>query len=203
MDRTTVRAVEAMTHMGLDVEAGALLLVQFDSADAARLAVGAGDTLRNLGATEVAVTSDLDEGDQFLHARRMALPSLERLGSVMLDDVCVPTTSLGLQVEAVESIAIERGVTIGTFGHAGDRNLHPTIVFDAGNVAESAAAVAAFDDIVQVTMSLGGSITGKHGVGLLKQPYVERAIGAHERRLMREVKAVFDPDGLLYPGKAY
>jgi D-lactate dehydrogenase (cytochrome)/glycolate oxidase len=203
MDRTTIRAVEATTHMGLDVDAGALVLVQFDSGDAEALAEHAAVSMDRAGATDVVFTADVDEGEQFLHARRMALVSLERLGTTMLDDVCVPTTLLGALVEAVEAISERWGVTIGTFGHAGDGNLHPTIVFDADLASQRTAALAAFDDIVEATMSLGGSITGEHGVGLLKAPYLDRAIGDRERRLMRDIKGVFDPEGLLNPGKGY
>ena len=203
MDRTTIGAVEATVHMGLDIEAGALLLVQFDTDDAADKAASSCKIVRNSGASEVASTTDPHEGEQFLHARRMALPSLERLGATILDDVCVPTPSIGPLVEAIEEISRHRGVTIATFGHAGDGNLHPTIVFDGASTATRQAAMAAFDDIVEATMVLGGSITGEHGVGLLKQAYMDRAIGTHERDLMRRIKSVFDPAGLLNPGKGY
>ena len=134
-----------------------------------------------------------------LLARRLALPALERLGPTLLDDVAVPKPALPQLITRIEEIARVRELVIGTFGHAGDGNLHPTIVFDA---ASEDRAYAAFDDIVQATLALDGTITGEHGVGTLKTPFLTAMVGQAERDLMRRIKLAFDPNGILNPGKA-
>jgi glycolate oxidase len=202
LDRTTLRAVEDMTRMGLDADTGALLLLQCDGADAAAQAQRCADACERAGAGYVAATDDVAEGEALLAARRAAYPALERLGTTQLDDVAVPVPRVPDLVRAVERIAEQCGVVIGTFGHAGDGNLHPTIVYDATNRSQVQAAREAFDRIVDATLALGGTLTGEHGVGLLKQPYLDRQLGAAERALMARIKAAFDPAGLLNPGKA-
>ena len=202
LDGTTLRAVEEMTHMGLR-EAGALLLLQCDGADAAAEAQRCADACGHAGASYVAVTDDRDEGEALLGARRAAYPALERLGTTLLDDVCVPVPRVPDLVRVVEQVAQDTGVVIGTFGHAGDGNLHPTVVYDATDPAQVDAARRAFDAICDAALALGGTLTGEHGVGLLKQPYLSRQIGAPERALMTRVKAAFDPAGILNPGKGY
>jgi D-lactate dehydrogenase (cytochrome)/glycolate oxidase len=202
MDRTTVRAVNAMTRMGLDEEAGAVLLAQFDGADAATRAERCAELAASFGA-EAFATDDPDEGWALMEARRAALPALERLGATLLDDVCVGVHRLPALIAAVEEIAARHGVTIGTFGHAADGNLHPTIVYDAADAAGQEAARAAFDELLGVALDLGGTITGEHGVGSLKAPYVVRQVGAAERDLMVRIKAAFDPAGILNPGRGF
>jgi len=201
LDRTTVAAVEAMTHMGLDAGTGALLLLQCDGADAAEQARLCALACERAGASYVASTDDVAEGEALLAARRAAYPALEQLGTTLLDDVSVPVPRVPDLVRAVEQIAQQCGVLIGTFGHAGDGNLHPTIVYDATDPAQVRAANDAFERIVTATLALGGTLTGEHGVGLLKQPYLDRQLGSAERALMARIKAAFDPAGLLNPGK--
>ncbi len=197
MDRTTIGAVERATRMGLDTGAGALLIVQTDEPDPD--AALARYTAACAKATDLTSTTDPAEGEQFLAARRQALPALERLGPTLLDDVAVPRSALAPMIAAIQETAERHAVTIGTFGHAGDGNLHPTIVFAPD--AEPAAR-AAFADIVRAALSLGGTITGEHGVGTLKTPFLTEMVGATERALMSRVKAAFDPVGILNPGKA-
>ncbi len=201
LDRTTVAAVEAMTSMGLDTGTGALLLLQCDGSDATAEAQRCVAACEQAGAAYVATTDDAVEGEALLAARRAAYPALERLGTTLLDDVCVPVPRVPDLVRAVEQIAAECGVVIGTFGHAGDGNLHPTVVYDATDHAQVRAAQRAFEQIVEAALALGGTLTGEHGVGLLKQPYLDRQLGAAERALMGRIKAAFDPAGLLNPGK--
>jgi len=201
MDRTTVAAVERLTNMGLDTAAGAMVLMQFDSVDSAEVASACEAVCRAHGARDVMHTDDLDEGKQLLAARRMALPALERMGRTMLDDVAVPIPALPAMLARVPEIAARHDVVIGTFGHAGDGNLHPTIVFPRGDDAALARAAAAFDEIVLAALDLGGTISGEHGVGSLKRPYLARMHGSAERALMLRIKAAFDPQGILNPGK--
>jgi glycolate oxidase subunit GlcD len=202
MDRTTVRAVNAMTRMGLDEEAGAVLLAQFDGADAAVRGERCAQLAASFGADAFA-TDDPGEGAALMAARRAALPALERLGATLLDDVCVGVHRLPALIAVIEEIAARHGVTIGTFGHAADGNLHPTIVYDPADRAGQEAARAAFDELLGAALALGGTITGEHGVGSLKAPYVVRQVGAAERELMARIKAAFDPAGILNPGRGF
>jgi D-lactate dehydrogenase (cytochrome)/glycolate oxidase len=201
MDRTTVGAVEAMTRMGLDTDAAALLIVQSDSPNAAEEIGRCAKACAAAGATYVAQTSDPDEGEQLLAARRGALPALERLGATLLDDIAVPKPSIPAMLDRIERIAVRHDVVVGTFGHAGDGNLHPTLVFDAADPASVATARRAFDDIVHAAIELCGTVTGEHGVGSLKIPYLDDMVGEVEHRLMARVKAAFDPHGILNPGR--
>jgi glycolate oxidase len=202
MDRTTVRAVEDMTHMDLDVDAAAFVLVQSDASDAAVAVAECEAICKRHEAKSVLCTADVEEGKLLLTARRMALPALERKGTTLLDDVAVPKPAIPAMLAKIAEIGTARGLVIGTFGHAGDGNLHPTIVFDARDETSSANAYAAFDEIVRAAMGLGGSITGEHGVGTLKRDYLTAMVGEAERALMAKIKAAFDPRGILNPGKA-
>ncbi|CAM2961675.1 FAD-binding protein [Prescottella defluvii] len=203
MDRTTIAAVNDMTRMGLDETAGALLLIQCDGGDSAAEAARCAAACTAAGATEVYDTADPAEGEEFMQARRVALTALERRGSTLLDDLAVPVPQLPAMLAAIEATAARHDVLIGTFGHAADGNLHPTIVFDAADTAATTRARAAFDDLVAACLDLGGSITGEHGVGILKEPYMESMVGATERELMAGIKSVFDPTGILNPGRGF
>ncbi|WAM11961.1 FAD-binding oxidoreductase [Rhodococcus sp. JS3073] len=201
MDRTTIAAVNDMTHMGLDESAGALLLIQCDGRDSTAEARICAQACADAGATEVYDTDDPVEGEAFMQARRVALTALERRGSTLLDDLSVPVHRLPEMLQAIEGIATRYELTIGTFGHAADGNLHPTIVFDASDSEQSARALQSFDEMVVECLALGGSISGEHGIGVLKEPYMEAMVGATERELMARVKEAFDPTGILNPGR--
>ncbi|MFC9769045.1 FAD-binding oxidoreductase [Rhodococcus jostii] len=202
MDRTTISAVNDMTHMGLDQTAGALLLIQCDGDAAPAEAQRSADACRAAAATELYVSTDPAEGDALMQARSVALTALERRGSTLLDDLAVPVPRLPHMLDAITRIADHHHLLIGTFGHAADGNLHPTIVFDAADPDATERAHQAFDEMVARCLALGGSITGEHGVGDLKRRYLEPMIGSVERSLMAEVKAAFDPTGILNPGRA-
>ncbi|HZI05999.1 MAG TPA: FAD-linked oxidase C-terminal domain-containing protein, partial [Archangium sp.] len=203
MDRTTVRAVEAARPMGLDVNAAALLLARSDAggeqgvAECTRMAA----ICEAVGATFLAHSSDEAEGELLMGARRFAFPALERQGSTLLDDVGVSLSRIPDLLAEVEHIAGQRGVLIGTFGHAGDGNMHPTIVFDQNDPDAVARARAAFDDILHAVLELGGTITGEHGVGSLKRPFIARQLGPETHRLHLAIKSAMDPLGILNPGK--
>lgn len=202
MDRTTVAAVDRMTNMGLDLTADALVVARSDASDAAQVALACAAICRDAGASDVLTTDDQDEGDALLAARRMALPALERLGRTLLDDVAVPLAELPALLARIPEIAARHELVIGTFGHAGDGNLHPTIVFPPGDPAAARRAMDAFDEIVRAALELGGTISGEHGIGSLKLPFLAHQLGAPERALMARIKAAFDPRGILNPGKA-
>jgi glycolate oxidase len=203
MDRATVRAVEKHRPLGLDADAAVLLLARSDAggeqgvAECARMAAAC----EAAGSTFLAQSSDEAEGELLMGARRYAFTALEKEGTTLLDDVCVPLARLADLLAAVEGIAAERRVLIGTFGHAGDGNMHPTLVFNREDPDEVARAQAAFDDILRVVLELGGTITGEHGVGLLKRPFLAKQLGPESMRLHHTLKAALDPLGILNPGK--
>lgn len=202
LDRTTIRAVDDLARMGLDRDAAALVVAQSDAGSG----VAETDEIRRhcaeAGATFVAVSTDPDEADMLLQARRLAYPALEQRGATLLDDVAVPVGRIAELLAAVEVIAEETGTVIGTFGHAGDGNMHPTVVFDRDDEGSVAAAREAFRRIISSALDLGGTITGEHGVGLLKQPYLGDALDETARWMHRRIKQALDPDGILNPGKA-
>jgi glycolate oxidase len=156
---------------------------------------------RGLGALDVAQASDAAESAMLLEARRLVGPALDRLGVTLVDDVAVPRERLAELLVGTEAIAAEQGVLVACPGHVGDGNMHPTVVFERGDPGAEARAVAAFEAIMALGLSLGGTITGEHGVGLLKREWLRRELGEVGSRLHRELKAVFDPQGILNPGK--
>jgi glycolate oxidase len=201
MDHTTIVAVDDWQHMDLDRDAAALLLAQSDSADGGGTAAIAA-ACSQAGADFAVETDDPDEGEMLLAARRFAYPALERLGATLLDDVCVPRSRIPELVEGVEDIARSHAVTVGTFGHAGDGNLHPTFVYERGSEAAEQAVLRAFDDVVRLAVSLGGTVSGEHGIGLLKRGHLADELGPVSVDVHRAVKAAFDPLGILNPGKS-
>jgi glycolate oxidase len=202
MDATTIRAVNAMARMGLPESTEALLLAGYDSDDpAADLAVLA-ELCTAAGATEVVPAEDAAESEMLLQARRLALPALERVSTAsMIDDVCVPRARLAALLDGVAAIAAKFDLTIGVCAHAGDGNTHPIVCFDAQDPDQTRRARASFDEIMSLGLALGGTITGEHGVGLLKKDWLARELGPVGLEVQRGVKAVFDPLGLLNPGK--
>jgi glycolate oxidase len=205
MDRVTLRAVNEAFHMGISPDAGALILAQSDSggdrgkAEIFEIAA----ILEASGAIEIAIADDPVEGELLLRARREALTAMERLGTTMIDDVCVPRTKLAELVQRVEQVSAECGLVIGVLGHAGDGNFHPTVVFDGNDAQQVAAAQRAFDEIMEISLELGGTITGEHGVGLLKVRLLEQELGALSMDVHRRLKRALDPDSILNPGKVF
>ncbi len=205
MDRTCIRAVDDVMKADLDRDAAALVLAQSDSGGAAATAEIALLTrlCEEAGADFVHSTDDPAEGDLLMAARRMALPALERLGSVLLDDVAVPRSQVATFIDGCVAVAADAGLVIGVVGHAGDGNMHPTVVFDAADADQRTRAFAAFDAILELGLSLGGTVTGEHGVGTLKADWLEREIGPVSLSVHQAIKQALDPGGLLNPGKMF
>lgn len=204
LDRTCLQAVEAFAADGRRLRAGALLVFGQDGTEPAvapelaRIA----DCCRAAGAVEVTTVSERDVVLGLLDARRSTLPSLTRLGPLtVLEDVTVPRARIAEMVARIETIAARHELVIATFGHAGDGNLHPTCVLDPDDGDSCQRMRAAFEQIFDAAVRLGGTITGEHGVGLAKLPYLERRLGADQVALLRRIKRAFDPDGILNPGK--
>ncbi|WP_405465606.1 FAD-binding protein [Streptomyces jietaisiensis] len=204
MDATTVRAVNALTRMGLPETTRALLLAAFDTPDPAADLAALGALCEAAGATAVVPAEDAAESELLLQARRSALPALEAAtGTTMIDDVCVPRSRLGDMIEGVERIAERHRLTIGVCAHAGDGNTHPVVCFDARDPEETRRARASFEEIMALGLELGGTITGEHGVGVLKKEWLARELGPVGLEMQRGIKQVFDPLGILNPGKLF
>ncbi|MFI2200620.1 FAD-binding oxidoreductase [Streptomyces sp. NPDC020192] len=204
MDRTTVKAVNDLAHMGLPESTEALLLAAFDTPDPASDLAAVGALCEAAGATQVVPAEDAAESELLLKARRLSLTALEAVkGTTMIDDVCVPRSRLGEMLEGVERIAEKYRLTIGVCAHAGDGNTHPTVCFDAQDAEESRRARESFDEIMALGLELGGTITGEHGVGVLKKEWLAREIGPVGVEMQRAVKHAFDPLGILNPGKLF
>jgi glycolate oxidase len=205
MDRTSIRATNAYLRSDLPEDCAAMLIWQSDAGGqvaASEVAAIAAVAAAN-GATEVLQADDPAEGDLLLGARRSVLMALDTLGTTLIDDVCVPRSRLGDLLEGVERIAEARGLVIGVVGHAGDGNMHPTVVFDAKDPDAAARAQAAYGDVMGLGLELGGTITGEHGVGLLKREWLAREIGPVSMAVHRAVKQALDPNGILNPGKVF
>ncbi|GAA2090835.1 FAD-linked oxidase C-terminal domain-containing protein [Streptomyces albiaxialis] len=204
MDRTTLRAVNALTKMDLPETTEALLLAAFDTPEPGPQLAAVGELCAAAGASEVVPAESAAESELLLQARRTALVALEAVkGTTMIDDVCVPRSELAAMLEGTAAIADKHGLTIGVCAHAGDGNTHPTVCFDASDEDESRRARESFDEIMALGLSLGGTITGEHGVGVLKKEWLARELGPVGLEMQRAVKAVFDPQGILNPGKLF
>ena len=203
LDRTTLRAVEAHTPLGLDTAAAAMLLVQSDAPGAAQQELEAiAAACAAQGGRDIITSRDPREAEWLMAARREALPALERQGVTLLEDVAVPRRRVPDLLAAIEAIAAAHAVVIGTCGHAGDGNLHPTLVFPRGDAAARGRAEAAADAIMAAAVALGGTITGEHGVGLLKRHALPASLDPVALATMHVLKVALDPWGILNPGKA-
>ncbi|GAA1422365.1 glycolate oxidase subunit GlcD [Streptomyces thermospinosisporus] len=204
LDRKCISAVEEFAGLGLRQDAGALLLFG-DDGDARAVATNLGriqEVCDRAGALEVTLAEDVARADALLAARRCSLPALSRLGSVtILEDATVPRHRLAEMVDRIDEIAARHDLTIATFGHAGDGNLHPTCVLDPDDHEAVDRAHAAFAEIFAAAIALDGTITGEHGVGAAKLPYLADRLGADQVALLRRIKNAFDPAGILNPGK--
>ncbi|WP_156754570.1 FAD-binding oxidoreductase [Actinokineospora pegani] len=207
MDSVSIAAVEAhlKTELGAGKGAAALLICQSDSGgEAARAELAAIEQIcGDAGAELVHTTFDPAEGGMLLAARRAVLMALEVYGAWLTDDVCVPRTRITELIEACERISAEVGLRVAVVGHAGDGNMHPTIVYDPTSEDEFARARRAFDDILAAGVALGGTVTGEHGIGKVKREWLAREIGPVGVRAHQAIKLALDPAGLFNPGSMF
>ncbi|QHN16168.1 FAD-binding oxidoreductase [Gordonia amarae] len=202
MDKVSINAFEDMLHMDLDRNAGALLVAQSDAPGPAAAAEVAfiEEAFARHGASEVFSTADPAEGEAFTAARRAAIPAVERLGSLLLEDVGVPIVALPDLIDKVAAIAADEQVMISVIAHAGDGNTHPLIVFNPADADETRRAHSAFGRVMDAAIELGGTITGEHGVGRLKKAWLPDQVGPDVMQMTAAIKKALDPDGLLNPG---
>jgi glycolate oxidase len=204
VDRVCLHAVNAWKHAGLPEDAAALLLAQTDLPEPAALAEAEAilAAFEAAGARDALLSTDAAEAEALFDARRMAYPALEQRGEAMLtEDVCLPRGQLAAMLGEIERISARHDTLIATVAHAGDGNLHPLMLTPHGDAAAQARAQAAFDDIVDAALALGGTVTGEHGVGLLKRAGAARELGPGVVAMHRAVKAALDPRNLMNPGK--
>ncbi|MBL9142468.1 MAG: FAD-binding protein [Verrucomicrobiaceae bacterium] len=206
LDRMTVRCVEDFAKIGLPTDVEALVLMETDGHpavvedEAAKMI----DLARQHGAREVKVAKDEAEGVRLASARRSAFSALARMKpTTILEDVTVPRSELARMVAFINAVAAKHSLLIGTFGHMGDGNLHPTFLTNEKDHEEMHRVEAALEEIVAETIRLDGTITGEHGVGLAKKMFLRRQMGEGSYALMQSVKRALDPMSLLNPGKIF
>ncbi|MFZ2447855.1 MAG: FAD-linked oxidase C-terminal domain-containing protein [Syntrophobacteraceae bacterium] len=204
MDNFTIRAVEDFSHVGLPVDAAALLLIEVDGHpaqvedDAAKVE----EICRRMGAMKIRVAQSAEERDKIWEARRAALSALSRIKpTTVLEDATVPRSKVPAMIRAIEEIAERLKLTIGTFGHAGDGNLHPTILTDKRDKREWARVEEAIDAIFDKALALGGTLSGEHGIGTAKSRFMEKETSRATILYSRRIKAALDPKNILNPGK--
>ncbi|MGN2641395.1 FAD-binding oxidoreductase [Nocardia takedensis] len=202
MDSVAINAVEDELRMGLDRSAAALLVARSDAPGdyAAREAEIMVAACEKAGADAVFHTEDETEGEAFTAARRFAIPAVEKIGPLLLEDVGVPLPRLADLVTGIAAIAARNDVLISVIAHAGDGNTHPLIVHDPDDAEHTARAHRAFGEIMDLAIRLGGTITGEHGVGRLKKAWLPDQVGPEVMALTKRVKDALDPHGILNPG---
>ena len=204
MDSAAINAVEDKLRMGLDRNAAAMMVAATDDRGPSGVedAEFMAEVFTEHGAKEVFSTSDPEEGEAFVAARRFAIPAVEAKGSLLLEDVGVPLPALADLVGGVAKIAANNDLMISVIAHAGDGNTHPLIVYDPADEAMAQRAQKAFGEIMDLAVGLGGTITGEHGVGRLKRPWLAGQLGPEVMELNQRIKRALDPDGILNPGAA-
>ncbi len=206
LDRTTIRCIENYSKVGLPLDCDAILLLESDGHPAAvdEEAARMEQIAREHGARSVSLAKDVEEATRLMTARRMAIPAMARVApTTILEDATVPRSKLPEMVRFVQKTAEKYKLTVGTFGHFGDGNLHPTFLANERNPDEIHRVHEAVKEIFSYAVGLGGTITGEHGIGLSKKSFLPSAIGEINVRIIRELKRAFDPQGVLNPGKIF
>ncbi|MBJ6723411.1 FAD-linked oxidase C-terminal domain-containing protein [Geomesophilobacter sediminis] len=206
LDRVTIKCVEDYAHVGLPLDVDAVLLIEVDGHPAVveEEAAGIRAICERQGCSFFQTAATADEALKLATARRVALSALARLRpTTILEDATVPRSAIAPMVKLIQETARKYDLTIGTFGHAGDGNLHPTCLTDERNRDEIERAHRAFAEIFEATIAMGGTITGEHGVGVAKKKYLPLLVGNAGLRVMRGIKGALDPNGILNPGKIF
>jgi len=200
MDATSLAAAHALLALPAPTPGAAQLTVQTDGPAAVAEAEAVARVLRDAGGT-VAVSQDPDEGERLLAVRRAMHPAMESLGTTLIEDVSVPRSALPDMFDEIARIERDYGIVIPTVAHAGDGNLHPNFIFEGAEVPPRIWEAA--DELFRAALRLGGTLTGEHGIGVLKSRWLADELGDDQWELQRQVTAVFDPLGILNPGKVF
>ena len=206
MDNMTIKAIEEFKKIGLDTEAAAILLIEVDGAkegvepEAARVV----EICEKNNADKIVIAETDAKREELWNARRAAIPALNRVRATgIMQDATVPRSELSKMFKAVSEISKKHNIPIGTFAHAGDGNLHPMFLTDENDPEEMKRVDAAISDVFDAALSMGGTISGEHGIGVAKAKYMPRQFNEAEMALMKRIKAAFDPDNILNPGKMF
>jgi glycolate dehydrogenase FAD-linked subunit len=205
MDREAIMAVEHFKPIGLPRKAEAVLLIELDGYPSTiiREAEKVADICRNLGA-EVSMAEDEEARDRLWEARRAVSPALYHISPTKInEDIVVPRNRIPDMLKRLRRLSEESGIKIVNFGHAGDGNIHVNIMVDKNNKEEYTKGVALVKQVFQETLELGGTLSGEHGVGLTKAPYIGMEISGTGLSIMKSIKQVFDPKNILNPGKIF
>jgi len=206
MDETAINSVEDFLHLGLPRDAEAVLVIETDGdqADATRDMQVVAQICHKHGASEVRVAQTTEEGDELWRARRSISGSLGRKRPNKLgEDISVPRSAIPEMIARIKQISAKYDLPIVIFGHAGDGNLHPNILFDKRDEEEWQRVEAAVGDLFGAAVEVGGTLSGEHGVGLLKRPYLEMALGMTAVEMQKRIKQAWDPNNILNPGKIF
>lgn len=204
MDNTTIRTVENYSKVGLPVSAEAILLIEVDGIEEVvrREFAVVKSTCEANGVVDLKVARNDQEREELWTARRAALPALAQVKpTTILEDATVPRSRIPDMIRSVREIARKYDLVIGTFGHAGDGNLHPTILTDERDKEEMVRVEKAVDEIFDAALKMGGTLSGEHGIGYAKKKYLEHEFGAKGLEVMKSIKKALDPKGILNPGK--
>jgi glycolate oxidase len=205
MDETAIACIEEAMQLGLPLDVEAMLIVETDGSDEAaveREIETAARVCRESGARQVSVAQDEEERASLWRARRSVSPSLARKAPNKLgEDITVPRSAVPEAIRRIKAISARHGLPIVVFGHAGDGNLHPNILFDRRNAAQWEKVQQIVGEVFQVALDLGGTLSGEHGVGTFKLPYVRQALGGTSIDVQRRIKQALDPQDILNPGK--
>lgn len=206
MDNWVIRRIEEVTPLGLPLEAEAILLFELDGISEAvkKETHQVIELCQQAGAMEVRPARDAKEADNFWTARRAGFSAIfGQSPTVLAEDVTVPPSRMPDLINRIKQIAREHGLTVVMIGHAGDGNLHPSILTDKNNPEHYGRAEEAIHDIFAAALELGGAISGEHGIGLEKRRFLKQALPPAAIGLLKEIKKVFDPKGILNPGKIW
>ena len=207
MDETAIACIEEAMHLGLPLDVEAILLIETDGADDAAVArevEAVADICRECGARQVKVARDEAERASLWKARRSVSPALARKAPNKLgEDITVPRSAIPEAIRRIKAVSAKYGLPIVIFGHAGDGNLHPNILFDKRDPAQWAKVEEIVAEEFAIALELGGTLSGEHGVGSLKRPYLERALGPISTEVQKRIKAALDPRNILNPGKIF
>ncbi|WP_195907894.1 FAD-binding oxidoreductase [Microbacterium gorillae] len=200
MDATSLRAVHALLDLPAPAAGSVQVTAQTDGPDAAEEARRIGEILASAGAS-VEVSDDPDRAEELLVIRRSMHPAMESLGTALIEDVSVPRSAMPDMFDAIARIEREHGLVIPVVAHAGDGNLHPNFICDGPDIPPEVWRAA--DEMFRVALALGGTLTGEHGVGVLKAHWLREELGDRQWELQRGIKTLFDPQNILNPGKVF
>jgi glycolate oxidase len=207
LDNNCIKYVEAHAKIGLPVEAGAILLIEVDGGHAQMVEEDAAKVMeicKKIGSTDIRIATNEDEKNKIWAARRNALPALARARpTTVLEDATVPRSQIPAMIAALNDIAKKHKLEMGTFGHAGDGNLHPTILCDRRDKEEFHRVELAVDEIFQVALKLRGTLSGEHGIGIAKAKWMEKETNRATIEFNKNLRRALDPKMLFNPGKKF